>query len=87
MVERRRALHAIIALRQNKWSNDIGRGMLSSPLGNADGRQRQAWHDITAFGQHTWSNDVRRDMTSPPLDNTHGGTTSGVACHYRLWTS
>ena len=26
-------------------------------------------------------------MTSPPLDSTHGKTTSGVACHHRLWTA
>ena len=26
-------------------------------------------------------------MTSPPLDNTHGRTTSGVACHHRLWAA
>ena len=26
-------------------------------------------------------------MTSLTLDNTHGGTTSGVACHHRLWTA
>ena len=37
-VERRRAWHAIIALRQHKQSNDIGLGMLSSPLGSTDGR-------------------------------------------------
>ena len=48
--------------------------------------RRWVWHDITAFGQHTRSN-VRRDMPSPPLDNTHGRTTSGVACHHRLWAA
>ena len=26
-------------------------------------------------------------MPSPPLDSTHNRTTSGVACHHRLWTS
>ena len=25
-------------------------------------------------------------MISPPLYSTHGRTTSGVACHHRLWT-
>ena len=25
-------------------------------------------------------------MRSPPLGSTHGQTTSGVACHHRLWT-
>ena len=44
-----------------------------------------AWHDITALGQHTRSKDVGRGMTSPRLGSTHGQTTSGVACHHRLW--
>ena len=26
-------------------------------------------------------------MPSPPLDNTQGRTTSGVACHHRLWAA
>ena len=26
-------------------------------------------------------------MTSPPLDRMHGRTTSGVACHHRLWAT
>ena len=26
-------------------------------------------------------------MTSPPLDSTHHRTTSGVACHHRLWSA
>ena len=26
-------------------------------------------------------------MTSPPLDSTHGRTTSGVACHHRIWAA
>ena len=53
---------------------------------NTIGRRR-AWHDITALGQHTRSDYVRRGMTSPPLDSTHGLTTSGVACHHRLWAA
>ena len=47
--------------------------------------RRRAWHNITALGQHTWLDYVRRGMTSPPLYSTHGRTTSGVACHHRLW--
>ena len=47
--------------------------------------RRRAWHAITAFGQHTQSNDVGYDMPSPLLDNTHDRTTSGIACHHRLW--
>ena len=45
------------------------------------------WHAIIALGRQTRSNDVRRDMPSPPLDNTQGRTTSGVACHHRLWAA
>ncbi len=47
--------------------------------------RRRAWHAIIAFGQHTRSNDVGRGMPSSPLGSTHGRTTSGVACHHRLW--
>ena len=50
-------------------------------------KQRRGWHDIIAHGRQTRSNDVGRDMPSPPLDSTHGGTTSGVACHHRLWAA
>ena len=32
-------------------------------------------------------NDVRHDMPSPPLESTHGRTSSGVACHHRLWAA
>ena len=47
--------------------------------------RRRAWHTIIAIRQHTRSNDVGHGKTSPPLDSTHGRTTSGVACHHRLW--
>ena len=36
--ERRRAWHAIIALGQHTRSNEVGRGMPSSPLGSTNGR-------------------------------------------------
>ena len=47
--------------------------------------RRRAWHAIIAFGKHTGSNDVGCGMPSSPLGSTHGRTTSGVACHHRLW--
>ena len=47
----------------------------------------RVWHNITALGQHTWLDYVRRGMTSPPFYSTHGRTTSGVACHHRLWAA
>ena len=46
---------------------------------------RRAWHAIFNFGQHTRSKDVGRGMPSSPLGSTHSRTTSGVACHHRLW--
>ena len=49
-------------------------------------KRRRAWHAIIAFGEHTRSNDVGHCMPSSPLGITHGRTTSGVACHHRLWT-
>ena len=60
-VERHRAWHAIITLRQ-KRSNDVGRGMTSQPLDYTHGRQHRACHDITALGKNTQSDDVGRGM-------------------------
>ena len=53
-VERRRAWHAIIALRRHTQSKDVRHCMTSPPL------------DITSFGHHTRLNDVGCDMQSPP---------------------
>ena len=50
-------------------------------------RRRRAWHNISALGQHTRLEYVMRGMTSLPLYNTHSRTTSGVACHHRLWAA
>ena len=47
--------------------------------------RRRAWHAIIALGRQTQSNDVEGCMPCPPLESTHGRTTSGVACHHRLW--
>ena len=85
MVERCQAWHEITTLGLHAQSDDLGRGMTSLPLDSTQGRQRRVWHDITAFGQHTWSDYVGRGMTSLLLDSTHGRTTSGVACHHRIW--
>ena len=46
-----------------------------------------AWHAIIFFGRQTRSNNVKRDKLSPPLDSTHNRTSSGVACHHRLYTT
>ena len=48
-------------------------------------QRRQPFHAIIAFGKLTRSNDFERGMPSKPLDGQHGQTTSGLACHYRLW--
>ena len=61
--------------------------MSSPPLDSTDSRQRRVWYAITALGQHTRSNDVGRGMKSPPLGKTYGRTTSGLACHHRLWAA
>ena len=37
-VERHQVWHAIIALGRQTWSNDVGRGMPSLPLGSTDSR-------------------------------------------------
>ena len=50
-------------------------------------KRRQALHAITAFGLHTRSNVFGHGMPSSPLGSTHGRTTSGVACHHRLWAA
>ena len=49
--------------------------------------QRGAWHAINALGLHAQTDDIARGMTSPPLDGKQGRTTSGVACHHRLWAA
>ena len=51
------------------------------------GGRRRVWHDITALGHHTWSEDVGCGMSSSPLNSPHGQTTSGVACHHRIWAA
>ena len=82
-VERRRAWHAIIALRPHTQSKDVGRGITSPPLDSTHGRQRRAWHAIITFRKHTRSNDVGRAIPTSPLDSTNGRTTSSEASHHR----
>ena len=102
-VRPRRAWHNISALGRQTRSNNVGRGMQTSPLGSTDGRtasgvachhrlweahtveRHQAWNAIIALRWQTRSNDVRRGMPSSPLGSTHSRTTSGIACHHRLW--
>ena len=48
---------------------------------------RRAWHAIIAFGKHKRSNHVGRGLQTSPLGSIHGRTTSGVACHQRVWAA
>ena len=49
-VGRRLAWHAITALGQHTWSDDVGRGMPSSSLGRSNGRTMPTWHANITFG-------------------------------------
>ena len=49
--------------------------------------RRRTWYDMIALGLHARSNNVGRGIISPRLDSTHGRTTSGMACHHRLWAA
>ena len=86
-VRRRRALHAIIAFGQHTQSNDVGRGMSSSPLGSTHNRTMSGVSCNHRFWTATRSNDIRRGMQSSPLGSTDGRTASGMACHHRLWNA
>ena len=56
-VRRCRSWHAIIALGWQTWSNYLGHGMPSSPLGSTDGRMTSS----VACHQHLWpANTVER---------------------------
>ena len=65
-IERRRAWHTIIAHGWQTLSNDVGRGMPSSPLGSTHGRMTSGVAFHHGPGHHTQSNNVGRGMTSPP---------------------
>ena len=86
-VERRRAWHAIIALCSTHCRATSGVACHHRPWAAHTVGRRQTWHAIIASGQHTRSNDVGRGIRSSPLGSTDGRTTSGVACHHRLWAA
>ena len=87
MVGRRQAWHDINVLGRTHDRTTSGVTLHHRPWTTHPVGRRQAWHDIIAFGQHTWSDDVGRVMPLSPLGSTHGRTTSGVACHHRLWAA
>uniref|UniRef100_A0A494G8L3 Uncharacterized protein n=1 Tax=Solanum lycopersicum TaxID=4081 RepID=A0A494G8L3_SOLLC len=97
-VGRRGAWHDITALRHlachyRLWVAHMVKQLRAWPPIIAIGRRR-AWHDIIAFRRGmpssplgSTNDNVGRGMTSSPLGNTHDRTTSGVACHHRLWVA
>ena len=78
------AWHACIALRQQTRSDNVGRGMLQSPLDSMYTWTTLCMHAIIALGLYTWSDEVGRGITECPLGSTHGRTTSGMTFHYPL---
>ena len=84
-VGRRRAWHAIIALGQHTTSNDVWRGMPSSPLGSTHGRKTSG----VACHHRLWeAHTVERccaghDITA--LGHHTRSSTSGMAWHHRPW--
>uniref|UniRef100_A0A494G8R8 Uncharacterized protein n=1 Tax=Solanum lycopersicum TaxID=4081 RepID=A0A494G8R8_SOLLC len=83
--ERRRALHAIIALGLPILLDDMKRGMPTWPFRSTHGQTMSvvSCHlRIWATHMRTWSYDIERGMTSSPLDMTHDRTMAGVACHH-----
>ncbi|TMW88567.1 hypothetical protein EJD97_018386 [Solanum chilense] len=95
------AWHVSMALEQHILSDDIGRGMPSSPLDTTHDQNTSGTNAIISIRKHTRSDDARHDMPSSPLESIHGGTTSavampsslftydrttsGVACYHRPW--
>uniref|UniRef100_A0A494G8M2 Uncharacterized protein n=1 Tax=Solanum lycopersicum TaxID=4081 RepID=A0A494G8M2_SOLLC len=78
-VERRWAWHAIIAFGQHTWSNDVERGLPSSPLGITYGRTTSGTEHMVERRR------VLHEITT--LVCTHDQSTSGVARHHRSWTT
>ena len=83
-IERRQAWHAIIAFGQHKRSNDVERGLPSSPLGSTHGPTTSG----VACHHRPWTantvDTVERSMPSTPRDNTHRRTMLGVSCYHHL---
>ena len=83
-VERRRAWHASIALRQHTQSKEIGRGMTSLPLDSTHGRTTLGvtCHHVL-WTEHTVElHQALHDITALGLH-----ARLDVACHHRLWTA
>ena len=86
-VERRWAWHAIITFGQHKWSDGVGRGMPSSPMGGKLSRMTSGMECHYLLSAVHTVYIVGRGMPSSPLDDKQGRTTSGMACHHHLWAA
>ena len=82
MVGRNHTWHTIIAFGQHTQSNDVGRGMPSSPLGSTNGRTTSgvAWHDLpwtarTVEQRRAW-HDITTLGLNTRLDDVRRGMTS-----------
>ncbi|TMW82141.1 hypothetical protein EJD97_006667 [Solanum chilense] len=71
MVRRHWAWHGIINLGQHTRSNDVGRGMQSSPLDTYTVGLRRVLHAIIALGINTRSDDVGPGMPLSQLERIH----------------
>uniref|UniRef100_A0A494G8L4 Uncharacterized protein n=1 Tax=Solanum lycopersicum TaxID=4081 RepID=A0A494G8L4_SOLLC len=82
-VERRRAWHAIITFGHHPWSNDVGCGMPSSPLGNTPGLMmsgkachHRLWASQTVERHRAWHDFTTLGQHTRSNDNGHGMTSS-----------
>ena len=80
---------------RGKPSSPLGstNGQTTSSMHSIIAFVQHRWSDGVGRGMQlspwgsTSSNDLGRGMRSSPLGSTHGRTTSGVACHHRLWAA
>ena len=68
-------------------TDDVWRGMPSSPLNNIHDRMMSGMTCYHRFGLHTRSNDVEGSMLSTPFGSTHSRTTPGVRFLHCPWTA
>ena len=82
-VERRRVWHSIIAFGQHKRSNDVGRGMSSSPFGSTHGRTTLG---VACHNRLKATHTVERHWAWHDITAFGQHTRSNVisvACHHR----
>ena len=86
-VGRRLAWHAITALGQHTWSDNVGRGITSPPLGGTHGQTTSgmACHHRLGAAQTVERRRVWHAITA--LGQHTQTATSVVACHHSPWTT